>query len=140
GGVPSTPSSSHARGTAGPEKGTMAFLDDAEVTTYRMLKQVLQNHCTTQMLCLPHTLVACGALVALVGAQWDETREYLERVGSRTGWRPLNSIPGRGGALRPSRRSRRRVWPPRARPTSPRARPYSRRWRSSSMTASPPSG
>src|SRR5215468_2321837 len=56
----------------------MAFLDDAEATTYSMLKQVLQNHCTTQTLCLPHTLVACVALVALVCAQLDETRDALE--------------------------------------------------------------
>ena len=56
----------------------MAFLDDAEATTYTMLKQVLQNHCTTQTLCLPHTLVVCGALVALVCAQRDETRDALE--------------------------------------------------------------
>jgi hypothetical protein len=56
----------------------MAFLDDAEATTYRMLKQVLQNHCTTQTLCLPHTMGACGALVALVCAQLEETRDALE--------------------------------------------------------------
>jgi hypothetical protein len=56
----------------------MAFLEDAEATTYSMLKQVLQNHCTTQTLCLPHTLVACGTLVALVCAQLDETRDALE--------------------------------------------------------------
>src|SRR5256712_7140770 len=73
-----TPSCSHERGTAGPEKGAMAFLDDAEATTYSMLKQVLQNHCTTQTLCFPHTLVACGALVALVCAQRGETRGALE--------------------------------------------------------------
>ena len=70
----------HTRGTACPEKGAMAFLDEAEATTYTMLKQVLQNHCTTQTLCLPHTLVACGALVALVCAQRDETRDALEPV------------------------------------------------------------
>jgi hypothetical protein len=58
----------------------MAFMDDAETTTYRMLKQVLYNHCTRHTLCLPHTLVACGALVALVGAQRDETRGDLEPV------------------------------------------------------------
>src|SRR5262247_127216 len=58
----------------------MAFQDEAEATTYTMLKQVLQNHCTTQTLCLPHTLVACGALVALVGAQRDETRGALGPV------------------------------------------------------------
>jgi hypothetical protein len=46
----------------------MAFVDEEETTTYTMLKQVLQNHCTTQTLSFPHTLVACGALVALVGA------------------------------------------------------------------------
>src|SRR5712691_10130290 len=80
----STPSSSHERGTAGPEEGAMAVLDDAETTTYRMLKQVLQNHCTTQTLCLPHTLVACGALVALVCAQRDETRDALEPVVAHT--------------------------------------------------------
>jgi hypothetical protein len=62
----------------------MAFLDDAEATTYSMLKQVLQNHCTTQTLCLPHTLVACGALVALVCAQRDETRDALEPVVAHT--------------------------------------------------------
>jgi hypothetical protein len=38
-----TPSSSHERGTAGPEKGAMAVLDDAEATTYHMLQHVLQN-------------------------------------------------------------------------------------------------
>src|SRR5205823_9772668 len=38
------------------------------------------NHCTTQTLCLPHTLVTCGALVALVCAQRDETRGALEPV------------------------------------------------------------
>src|SRR5215831_12479303 len=76
----STPSCHHERGTAGPEKGAMAFLDDAEATTYSMLKQVLHNHCATHTLCLPHTLVACGALVALVGAQRDETRGALEPV------------------------------------------------------------
>ena len=80
----STPSSSHERGTAGPEKGAMAFLDDTEATTYTMLKQVLQNHCTTQTLCLPHTLVACGALVALVCAQLDETHGALEPVVAHT--------------------------------------------------------
>src|SRR5215475_6893642 len=31
-----------AASRAGPEKGAMAILDDAEVTTYRMLQQVLQ--------------------------------------------------------------------------------------------------
>jgi len=62
----------------------MAFLDDAEATTYSMLKQVLQNHCTTQTLCLPHTLVACGALVALVCAQLDETRDALEPAVAHT--------------------------------------------------------
>ena len=79
-----TPSFSHERGTAGPEKGAMAFLDDAEATTYSMLKQVLQNHCTTQTLCFPHTLVGCGALVALVCAQLDETRGDLEPVVAHT--------------------------------------------------------
>src|SRR5439155_10475909 len=58
----------------------MAFLDNAEATTYSMLKQVLQNHCTTQTLCFPHTLVGCGALVALVCAQLDATRGALEPV------------------------------------------------------------
>jgi hypothetical protein len=58
----------------------MAFLDDAEATTYRMLQQVLQNHYMTYKLCLPYTLVACGALVALVCAQLDETRGALELV------------------------------------------------------------
>jgi hypothetical protein len=58
----------------------MAFLDDAEATTYRMLQQVLQNHYMTYKLCLPYTLVACGALVALVCAQLDETRGALESV------------------------------------------------------------
>ena len=62
----------------------MAILDDAEAATYTMLKQVLQNHCTTQTLCLPHTLVACGALVALVCAQRDETRDALEPVVAHT--------------------------------------------------------
>jgi len=62
----------------------MAFLDEAEATTYTMLKQVLQNHCTTQTLCLPHTLVACGALVALVCAQRDETRDALEPAVAHT--------------------------------------------------------
>jgi len=62
----------------------MAFLDDAEATTYRMLKQVLQNHCTTQTLCFPHTLVGCGALVALVCAQRDETRGALEPLVAHT--------------------------------------------------------
>jgi hypothetical protein len=75
-----TPSSHDERGTASPEKGAMAFLDDAETTTYRMLKQVLHNHCSTHTLCLPHTLVACGTLVALVGAQRDATRDALEPV------------------------------------------------------------
>ena len=65
---------------AGSEKGAMTFLDDAEATTYRMLQQVLQNHYTTSTLCLPYTLVACGALVALVCAQLDETRGALESV------------------------------------------------------------
>ena len=74
----------HARGTAGPEKGALALLDDAEATTYTMLQQVLQNHCTTSTLCLPHTLVACGALVALVCAQLDETRGDLEPVVAHT--------------------------------------------------------
>jgi hypothetical protein len=58
----------------------MAFLDDAETTTYRMLQQVLQNHYMAHKLCLPYTLVACGALVALVCAQLDETRGALESV------------------------------------------------------------
>src|SRR4051812_29018303 len=62
----------------------MAFLDDAEALTYRMLKQVLQNHCTTQTLCLPHTLVACGALVALVCAQRDAIRDALEPAVAHT--------------------------------------------------------
>src|ERR671934_1000731 len=62
----------------------MALLDDAEATTYTMLKQVLQNHCTTQTLCLPHTLVACVALVALVGAQRDDTRDALEPAVAQT--------------------------------------------------------
>ena len=56
----------------------MAFLDDAEATTYHMLQQVLQNHYTTYTLCLPYTLVACGALVALVSAQVDEPPSALE--------------------------------------------------------------
>jgi hypothetical protein len=73
-----TPSSSHERGTAGPEKGAMAVLDDAEATTYHMLQHVLQNHYTTYTLCLPYTLVACGALVALVYAQVDEPPGALE--------------------------------------------------------------
>jgi hypothetical protein len=58
----------------------MAFLDDAEATTYRMLQQVLQNHYMAHKLCLPYTLVTCGALVALVCAQFDETRGALESV------------------------------------------------------------
>ena len=73
-----TPSSSHERGTAGPEKGAMAVLDDAEATTYHMLQHVLQNHYTTSTLCLPYTLVACGALVTLVCAQVDEPPGALE--------------------------------------------------------------
>ena len=56
----------------------MAFLDDAEATTYHMLQHVLQNHYTTYALCLPYTLVACGALVALVYAQVDEPQGALE--------------------------------------------------------------
>jgi hypothetical protein len=56
----------------------MAVLDDAEATTYHMLQHVLQNHYTAYMLCLPYTLVACGALVALVCAQADETPGALE--------------------------------------------------------------
>jgi hypothetical protein len=56
----------------------MAVLDDAEATTYRMLQQVLQNHYTTSTLCLPYTLVACGALVALVCAQVDAPPGALE--------------------------------------------------------------
>ena len=62
----------------------MALLDDAEAATYTMLKQVLQNHCTTSTLCLPHTLVACGALVALVCAQLNETRNALEPAVAHT--------------------------------------------------------
>jgi hypothetical protein len=62
----------------------MAFLDDAEATTYRMLQHVLQNHYMTYKLCLPYTLVACGALVALVCAQRDETRGALESVMAHT--------------------------------------------------------
>jgi hypothetical protein len=62
----------------------MAFLDDTEATTYRMLQQVLQNHYTAYTLCLPHTLVACGALVALVCAQRDETRDALEPAVAHT--------------------------------------------------------
>jgi len=62
----------------------MALLDDAEATTYTMMKQIIKNHCTTSTLCLPHTLVACGALVALVCAQRDETRGALEPVVART--------------------------------------------------------
>src|SRR5262249_61261101 len=69
-----------ATSRAGPEKDAMAVLDDAEATTYRMLQQVLQNHYMTYKLCLPYTLVACGALVALVCAQLDETRGALESV------------------------------------------------------------
>ena len=56
----------------------MAVLDDAEATTYHMLQQVLQNHYTTYTLCLPYTLVACGALVALVCAQADGPPGALE--------------------------------------------------------------
>ena len=62
----------------------MALLDDAEATTYRMLQQVLQNHYRAYKLCLPYTLVACGALVALVCAQLDETRDALESVMAHT--------------------------------------------------------
>jgi hypothetical protein len=62
----------------------MAFLDDAEVTTYRMLQQVLQNHYMAHKLCLPYTLVACGALVALVCAELDETQGALESVMAHT--------------------------------------------------------
>jgi hypothetical protein len=62
----------------------MALLDEAEAATYTMLKQVLQNHCTTSTLCLPHTLVACAALVALVCAQRDEPRGALEPVVTHT--------------------------------------------------------
>jgi hypothetical protein len=62
----------------------MAFLDDAEVTTYRMLQQVLQNHYMAHKLCLPYTLVACGALFVLVCAQLDETRGALESVMAHT--------------------------------------------------------
>ena len=62
----------------------MAFLDDAEAPTYSMLKHVLQNHCTTHRLCLPHTLVTCGALVAFVCAQRDETRGALEPMLAHT--------------------------------------------------------
>ena len=67
-------------GTAGSEKGAMAVLDDAEATTYRMLQQVLQNHYTAHTLCLPYTLVACGALVALVCAQADAPPGALESL------------------------------------------------------------
>jgi hypothetical protein len=56
----------------------MAVLDDAEATTYHMLQQVLQNHYTAHTLCLPYTLVACGALVALVSAQVDAPPGALE--------------------------------------------------------------
>ena len=56
----------------------MAVLDDAETTTYHMLQQVLQNHYTAHTLCLPYTLVACGALVALVYAQVDAPPGALE--------------------------------------------------------------
>src|SRR5215813_11410521 len=56
----------------------MAVLDDAEATTYRMLQQVLQNHYMAYTLCLPYTLVACGALVALVYAQADAPQGALE--------------------------------------------------------------
>jgi hypothetical protein len=56
----------------------MAFRDDAEATTYTMLKQVLQNHCTTHTLAFPQTLVSCGALLALVCAQLDDPRGDLE--------------------------------------------------------------
>jgi hypothetical protein len=62
----------------------MTFLDDAEATTYAMLKQVLQNHCTTHTLSFPHILVSCSALVALIGAQLDETRSDLACWVSRT--------------------------------------------------------
>ena len=99
------PSSSHERGTAGPEKGAMAFLDDAEATTYCMLQQVLQNHCTTYALCLPHTPVACGALVALVCAQVETRREALWSRWWRTRWRISSAIRGYGDPPRPSRRS-----------------------------------
>jgi hypothetical protein len=49
-----------------------------------MLQQVLQNHYTTYTLCLPYTLVACGALVALVCAQVDETQGALESLVAHT--------------------------------------------------------
>src|SRR5262245_14967234 len=62
----------------------MAVLDDAEATTYRMLQQVLQNHYMAHKLCLPYTLVACGALVALVCAQVDETQGALESMVAHT--------------------------------------------------------
>jgi len=43
-----------------------------------MLQQVLQNHYMAHTLCLPYTLVACGALVALVCAQADAPPGALE--------------------------------------------------------------
>ena len=39
---------------------------------------MLQNHYTVYTLCLPYTLVACGALVALIWAQGDAPPGALE--------------------------------------------------------------
>jgi hypothetical protein len=50
-------SSSHEWGMAGPEKGALAFLHDAEATTYRMLPQVLQNR--LDLCVLPMSAVLC---------------------------------------------------------------------------------
>ena len=79
-----TTTARRVRSTGTAARGRYGIPDDAEATTYRMLKQVLQNHCTTQTLCFPHTLVACGALVAFVCAQRDETQGALEPVVAHT--------------------------------------------------------
>src|SRR5215472_17707200 len=55
-----------------PEGGTMEFANDHETTTYTMLRQILQNHCATYSLALPHALEGCGRLLALVCAQCDD--------------------------------------------------------------------
>src|SRR5690348_9892344 len=39
-----------------PEGGTMEFANDHETTTYTMLRQILQNHCVTHSLALPHAV------------------------------------------------------------------------------------
>ena len=50
----------------------MEFANDHETTTYTMLRQILQNHCATHSLALPHALEGCGRLLALVCAQCDD--------------------------------------------------------------------